>query len=244
MKRDEHNNLYVLGTAPGEALASVGKFSPAGALQWRVFASDESGALSVTAFDVERDGVLFLGATTISTSPWTTTSSALVSKVIEVESAGIEFASATPVRVQPPGTAATLEVPITPPGAYSYIWFRDGVPIPNATNATFVVPNFSPAEAGAYSLQAMNAHTTVLSPEIWLIPPLRISHLTPSSLPAARSFAFEADARYTYQMQASADCSNWVQAGEVYFTNGPVTFLESEHGTNATSRFYRVLMKR
>jgi hypothetical protein len=64
----------------------------------------------------------------------------------------------------------------TPP--LSYQWFHDTVAIPVGTNATLVIPDLKPGDAGKYSVEVKNAFGSVLSPPAQLdvlVPPFIIT---------------------------------------------------------------------
>src|SRR5688572_22621346 len=61
----------------------------------------------------------------------------------------------------PAGSSATFSV--LAENATIYQWFKDGAPIPNATNTFYAIPNAQAADAGGYSVAVSNAFAGTIS---------------------------------------------------------------------------------
>ncbi|HVY70385.1 MAG TPA: hypothetical protein VHH73_10685, partial [Verrucomicrobiae bacterium] len=66
------------------------------------------------------------------------------------------------------GESFTLSVNAVGTSAIAYQWFKDGVLIPGATSATYVLNNFGAADNGTYTVQVKNSSGTLTSRETTL----------------------------------------------------------------------------
>lgn len=80
------------------------------------------------------------------------------------------FASPLPVVTGEPrdisyhvGNSASINFSVVGPGPLTYVWYKDGVVIPDATGESLVLPLTSVAQSGTYYLEVTNASGTVRS---------------------------------------------------------------------------------
>ncbi len=66
------------------------------------------------------------------------------------------------------GSTVTLEVQTTAAGGINYQWQHDGAPLAGATNASLVLADVQPADAGAYSVMVSNPVSAVTSASVEL----------------------------------------------------------------------------
>ena len=76
-------------------------------------------------------------------------------------SAPVMMMSAPSPQIVGPGAAVTLQMQMSGGGSLAYQWLHDGMPVPNATNATLTLPGMSMGNAGQYTVTARNAMGTV-----------------------------------------------------------------------------------
>jgi uncharacterized repeat protein (TIGR01451 family) len=92
-------------------------------------------------------------------------------------------------------------------GPFMYQWFFDGTnPVPNATNATLLIPNTPPSAAGLYSVRVTNLVGFVITPEaaltVRLIPTITvqpISQIIPVGGTATLNVQVTGETPFTYQ---------------------------------------------
>ncbi|HEY0946869.1 MAG TPA: immunoglobulin domain-containing protein, partial [Opitutaceae bacterium] len=68
-----------------------------------------------------------------------------------------------------PSQSAMFSVSATGSGTLTYQWFRDGLPLSGATNATFTVTSVSATDAGAYTVTVSNGLDSATSTEARLV---------------------------------------------------------------------------
>lgn len=59
------------------------------------------------------------------------------------------------------GSSVNLAVEVSGNRPFQFRWFKDGIPLPDATNATLILHRIQPEQAGSYSVQVMNSETNV-----------------------------------------------------------------------------------
>lgn len=241
LKLDESNNAYILGRGPGDTNDTVAKLTTNGVVRWRFALNHENTSISVRAFDVDSSGVVYAGGTRYEGASFQPVTYA--ARLLEDLSApAIQVGAAPGVLEQVYGSALQVAVPVTPAPDYSYQWFQDGVPLDGMTNLTIVIPSFQPQHVGAYSLMVRSDNAYVISPEIWVTAAPVLVQPRIDRTSKRRSFVFTADSRYTYEVQATSNFTQWIARMSYHSTNGPVLF--SEPRTTEAPEFYRVLMKR
>jgi hypothetical protein len=121
----------------------------------------------------------------------------------------------------------------------AYQWNLDGVPITDATNASYSIAIVGPANVGAYTVTVSDPAGSVLSN------PAQLSLAPVLVQPAIRAntfyFSFQSSSNLTYIIQYTDQLSNtnWVSLATNNGTGGILT--NSYPATNAASGFYRVL---
>ena len=61
------------------------------------------------------------------------------------------------------GTEARFTVDVIGQVPFSYVWKKDGVPVPGGTNALLILSNLSPTHAGNYSVDVTNPAGSISS---------------------------------------------------------------------------------
>ncbi|MBF0695534.1 MAG: T9SS type A sorting domain-containing protein [Flavobacterium sp.] len=127
------------------------------------------------------------------------------------------FALGTPVITTQPisqvvceGANATFTV-VAEGNGITYQWKRNGVNIAGATSSTYVVENFTPAQAGAYSVQVSNSLGSILSQEALLGASFTIQpqpSLTTCTGQAVNIFSSARGQSITYQWYSNTTNSN------------------------------------
>jgi hypothetical protein len=135
------------------------------------------------------------------------------------------------------GQEATFNVTAT--GAQlAYQWNFNGVPITDATNASYSIPVVGRANVGAYSVTVSNSAGSIVSN------PAHLSLAPLLGQPAIQantfSFSFQSASNLTYLIQYTDQLSspNWLSLATNNGTGGAITY--SHPVTNGASGFYRV----
>src|ERR1019366_4340647 len=66
-------------------------------------------------------------------------------------------------RIVPQGSTVSFGVMATARNPLTYQWSENGLPVADATNATWVIPNVQPSQAGLYTVAISNGLTGVVS---------------------------------------------------------------------------------
>lgn len=138
------------------------------------------------------------------------------------------------------GGAATLQVAARAiPGA-CYQWFRQGVPLPRATNACLALANFQPDQAGHYHVCVSNAlgQATSQPALVQVAGPLRFSHQYRRA-PDGFQLTIEGAAQTRYVIECSTNLQVWVPLATNLTLTGLWEFVDAG-ATNFDRRFYRV----
>jgi alpha-tubulin suppressor-like RCC1 family protein len=61
------------------------------------------------------------------------------------------------------GSSVNLSVEVSGIRPFQFLWFKDGIPLPDATNATLTLHRIQPEQAGSYSVQVMNSETNLMT---------------------------------------------------------------------------------
>jgi hypothetical protein len=137
------------------------------------------------------------------------------------------------------GKAVSFSVGVTNGTApYAYRWQKDGVALPDATNATLVLTNLQMTNAGAYSVVVSDAVTNLTS---------TLANLTmnPSGVAIALYAGVTIDGvvGQTYGIQSTLDLSNtnsWVGRTNLTLTVPTYLWYDSQPATQPQT-YYRVL---
>ena len=150
------------------------------------------------------------------------------------------------------GQSATFIASTTIAGPLIYQWWKEGVNLNGATNATLTLTNISRADAGAYGVtiasfwceggRSSNATLRVFAPQRFEAPTVladgRLRLLFRDHDGNVAPYAY---ATNYFTMQASTNLVDWQAAsGSVSLTNGFLLFEENTPLAVA-SRFYRIL---
>lgn len=138
-----------------------------------------------------------------------------------------------------PGTNVTLRVAATGPQAFAYQWRFNGTLLEGQTNTTLTLTNVADQHDGRYTVDVMTASAQATTP------PASLSVLRPITLSRVRwaegrlTLDVDGNARLRYDLEASADLTNWTTVASFLNTN-PLGTVELPPATNAPLRFYRV----
>ena len=137
------------------------------------------------------------------------------------------------------GQVAELSIPIEGSTPMSFQWYRDGVAVLSATNATLVLSSVLPSHAGTYTLQATNAAGSAFSKALKV-------QVSESILPASVSIA---GGRFSvtwvvpygaYEWQESDNLGIWRTIVRTNLISGPFEF-GAPLGSGVQARFYRLV---
>jgi hypothetical protein len=214
----------------------VSKVNSAGALLWKApFRVPTNAPVRVTGIAVADHGVYVCG----SVGDY----SVFLARLSERPESQAPMLGVMPdARSINTGATVIIEAPVSSGSAVQFQWYLDGMAIAGATNQNLALTNFRAQDAGNYSVTARNRYGATTSPEIWLLPPLLLSNVTRDVLANTRSFTFDADARYGYEVQTATVLGTWKPHAVFVYSNGPVTFADPD--TNAGPAFYRVRVSR
>ena len=154
--------LFVVATDPSSSLTGV---TPQFGYQWqkdgiplRGETNSSVGLLSVKLTDV--------GDYKVVVSNFAGSSTSAVARVsVNVP---LSFTLAPQNQTVKPGNTATFIAAASGTPPISYQWRFNGVNVTGATSATYEIPNVQPANAGAYTVVAQNAASTIESPPAFL----------------------------------------------------------------------------
>ena len=136
------------------------------------------------------------------------------------------------------GSTASFAVTATAQSSLAYQWTKDGVPISTATNATLLLPNVQPSQAGLYTVAVSNALTGVVSTPA----PLAVMSTSGAGAPGFTSnqfgFGINGPAASSFVVEASTNLQTWLPLSTNTFGLGLFQFLDPNSVTNPI-RFYR-----
>jgi uncharacterized delta-60 repeat protein len=130
------------------------------------------------------------------------------------------------------GVAATAQNPLT------YQWSKDAVPISTATNATLVIPNVQPSQAGLYAVAISNDFTGVVSASAALAVMSSSGAGAPGFTSNQFGFGISGPAASSFVVEASTNLQTWLPLSTNTFGTGLFQFLDPDSPTNPI-RFYR-----
>ena len=140
------------------------------------------------------------------------------------------------------GDPATLNVMAAGTGPLYCQWQFNGIPVPNATNATLLLPNVYTNNAGSYRVVVTNSVGSVTS----VAAMLTVTNPPPSSLAAptmaSNGFTFQlsVSAGRTYVILATTNLQDWTPVFTNIAPTGSVAFTDAS-ATNNRMRFYRAM---
>jgi hypothetical protein len=143
----------------------------------------------------------------------------------------------------PPGQEATFSVSATG-GQLAYQWNFNGVPVPEATNASYSIPIVGPANVGPYTVTVSNSAGSVVSDQVQLSLAVVVAQpaIQASTLSNTFYLSFQSLTNLTYVIQYTDQLSdtniNWVSLATNNGTGGVIT--SSYPATNAAGGFYRI----
>lgn len=127
------------------------------------------------------------------------------------------------------GTTVTLTVSASGTAPLSFQWYRNGAPIPGATDKSIVVANITAAEAGDYSVVVSNrfGSETSQSIAVKVIDPIRpvlsgVRRLEDGSL----EFVLSGEPKRDYHIEFSTDLKSWRRVMTVNLDQPKVTYRE------------------
>jgi hypothetical protein len=130
------------------------------------------------------------------------------------------------------GVAATAQNPLT------YQWSKDGVSIPTATNATLLIPNVQPSQAGFYAVAISNGLAGVVSAPAALAVMSTSGAGAPGFTSNQFGFGLSGPAASSFVVEASTNLQTWLPLSTNTFGAGLFQFLDPGSATNPI-RFYR-----
>jgi hypothetical protein len=130
---------------------------------------------------------------------------------------------------------STSQTPLT------YQWRKDGIPLVAATNATLLIPDVQPSQAGRYSVTVSTGFTSVLSASAALVVISSSGPGAPGFTGDEFGFGISGPAGTSFIVESSANLSGWQAIATDFFGPGMFLFLDPASSTNAMS-FYRVFL--
>lgn len=162
------------------------------------------------------------------------------------ENVDLVIASAPTISTQPQnvdacdGASATLTVAATGQGTLTYVWLKDGSPIPGSSGSSFTIPNANPATAGAYSVTVSTACGSVTSSAatVTVRPATTITQQPPATLAVqvgqALTISLTATGAGTVQYQ-------WVKNGADIAGEVAPTFTKPSYATGDEGKYWCVV---
>jgi hypothetical protein len=138
----------------------------------------------------------------------------------------------------PQGSTVSLSVVDAALSPLTYQWNKDGAPIATATNATLLIPNVQPSQAGLYAVAISNGLTGVVSA------PAALAVMSSSGLSAPGftsnqfGFGISGPPASTFVVEASTNLRTWLPLSTNTFGAGLFQFVDPGSTTNPI-RFYR-----
>lgn len=139
------------------------------------------------------------------------------------------------------GKEATLSVGALGSGTLTYQWYKSGVPVPGATNATLLFPSLQIGDGGLYSIVVTSEYGSVTNtPAQLVVNPANIS------LGLYAGVIIEGVAGYSYGIEYTTDLqdtNSWQILTNVTLTQPVEVWVDESinvHSPQAVRRFYRV----
>ncbi|HWI55743.1 MAG TPA: immunoglobulin domain-containing protein [Bacillota bacterium] len=146
--------------------------------------------------------------------------------------------------------AACLQADIQGSRPLVYQWRKNGIPIQDATHATFCLSGLSRADSGLYSVAVSNAFGGVISrdaslrvivPQLLRPPILQPAGTVLLEFGAADGAPLEPADMDAFEVRTSTNLVDWsLLTNSLVLTNGQGTVLDTDW-TNFPKRFYRVI---
>jgi hypothetical protein len=141
-------------------------------------------------------------------------------------------------RIVSQGSTVSFAVAAIAQNPISYQWSKDGFPISTATNATLLIPNVQPSQAGLYTVAISNGLTGVVSAPAALAVVFSSGAGAPGFTSNQFGFGISGPAANTFVVEASTNLQTWLPLSTNTFGLGQFQFLDSGSATNPI-RFYR-----
>jgi hypothetical protein len=149
------------------------------------------------------------------------------------------------------GKKFTFKVKATGPGPLIYQWRRNGIAIPGANAATFIIPQAPPDAGGIYSVDVGSPLATITSSTaiLTVTGAMEAVHNESPSVPRLSVEIFGAGVKIilrgvpetAYLLEASDDLIQWKMLGELTpGPNGEISFIDN---SSRPHRFYRATPK-
>jgi uncharacterized repeat protein (TIGR01451 family) len=226
--------------------ASGGGLNYAGVVTWPALASLAKGAatnftVTVTApASGALTNTVFSIATTSDPDSSNNDGTAAAATVVTLVCTPPTIATQPQSQTVDAGDPATLNVTATGTGPLYCQWQFNGIPLPNATNATLVLPNVHTNNAGSYRVVVTNSVGSVTS----MAAMLTVTNPAPPSMAAATmtlngfTFQLSVPAGHTYVILATTNLQDWIPIFTNVVLTGSVAFTDTS-ATNNRMRFYR-----
>ncbi len=134
----------------------------------------------------------------------------------------------------------TFQVSATGTAPLSYQWRKDGINIPGANSASFLIAAVQVSDGGLYSVVVTNAGGTATSASASLTVSTVFVLLAPSVRgDGAFEFTLVGTSNRNYTVEYTRDFSGWTNVTNLTLS-GPQATVVDPGATNDTSRFYRV----
>ena len=141
------------------------------------------------------------------------------------------------------GSNAVLRAELVGTPPFSFQWWKDGVPVPDATASTLSLRNVQGQDAGHYHLAVTNVFGSVTSAiaRVTVREPLAVELRIVGGVTAQGAFLFEAigPIHTNYIIWCSGDMAQWRPLSTNWVVDGLLHFSDPDFATEA-GRFYRV----
>jgi hypothetical protein len=138
------------------------------------------------------------------------------------------------------GQSAVLTAAVTGNGPLYYQWRRNGIPLIEATNATLILSNVLPAQAGLYDILVSGGSGVAISPAS----PVALFGIqtatSQTQLMPLLSVDCAPGAQFRLEYTGDLEATNWTMLTPVAMTSPQYWFVDSPF-TNAPQRFYRLV---
>lgn len=144
------------------------------------------------------------------------------------------------------GDLASFSVTATGSGALQYQWQHNGTSITDATNSTLNIAAAAVSDAGTYRVLVFNSSAIVKSVDVTLSvvggtpPPAPVLALPSGAGTSSVTLLWSSISGKTYTPQFTGDLIGWTNLPNV--TASGASASTTDNPSNATKRFYRVLM--
>lgn len=139
------------------------------------------------------------------------------------------------------GNAITFQVVVTAQNPLTYQWSHNGAPIVAATNATLLITNVQPSQAGLYAVAITNSFAGVVSAPAALAVMSSTGPGAPGFTSNRFGFTVNAASSLVIVMEACTNLANpaWSPVQTNTFA-GESAYFSDSRWTNYPARFYRL----